>query len=318
MRPDTPTSGSVPPDVSVVLPAFNASATIEQALRSIQAQVNVRCETLVIDDGSTDGTAAVVRDLALPGVRLLCQERNQGVSVARNRGIALAQGEYIAFLDADDVWKPTKLERQLAVMRAHPAASLVSCECEGVAVDGRPIACTSYARLPWGRNGWKMLLRAGSFATPTVLCRRADLHRVGGFRPELRVGEDLDLWIRLACLGEVHVVAENLVTVYQLTTGLSHTQPLGEVRQVLPMIVAHVTEAGDRLTAPERRAILGTRHFDLGYRTYLDGHLREALPLFRRSAALGWRRTRSLVFLIDCATGGMLRRLRHGPSAPAT
>lgn len=108
-----------PPLVSVIVPAFNAEATLRATLQSVSAQTHTRLELLVVDDGSTDGTAALAERIGQTEPRLiLIRQANAGVAAARNAGLVVAQGEYVSWLDADDVWHPTKLARQLDVFAA--------------------------------------------------------------------------------------------------------------------------------------------------------------------------------------------------------
>ncbi|MGL6097742.1 MAG: glycosyltransferase family 2 protein, partial [Fimbriiglobus sp.] len=113
---------AVPPTVSVVIPCYNGAEFLPETLRSVLAQTVPVHEILVIDDGSTDDSAAVAEGFG-PPVRVIRQP-NQGESVARNRGIDEATGEWVAFLDADDLWEPTKTERQLAVLATSNAKAV--------------------------------------------------------------------------------------------------------------------------------------------------------------------------------------------------
>lgn len=123
------TARSEPLDVpvSVIIPAFNAERTIEETLVSARSQTHKALEIIVVDDGSTDGTAEIVAGHAASDPRIrLVQQRNEGVASARNRGISAASGEFIAPLDADDIWHPSKIERQLEVFAAEgPSTGLI-------------------------------------------------------------------------------------------------------------------------------------------------------------------------------------------------
>src|SRR5262245_28337071 len=115
------------PLVSVVIPAYNAEAYIATSLRSVTAQTYRNLEIIVVDDGSRDATATIVRSLAADDPRIkLQQQQNAGVAAARNRGIEASSGDLVAPLDADDLWQPSKIERQVAVMqRGSPKVGLV-------------------------------------------------------------------------------------------------------------------------------------------------------------------------------------------------
>ena len=108
--------------VSAVIPTFNRKALVLRALRSVYEQTQSVDEIIVVDDGSEDGTRAAIRD-EFPAVEILVQD-NRGVSAARNRGIAVASGSWIAFLDSDDEWKPSKIERQLGALAQQPSRCL--------------------------------------------------------------------------------------------------------------------------------------------------------------------------------------------------
>ena len=190
----------VGPTVSVVIPGYNAAVTIERALDSVYAQTydNI-IEIIVVDDGSTDVTADLVRDRH-PAVTLIQQE-NGGVSVARNTGVAASSGELIAFLDADDEWLPEKTEKHVAVMQTHPGLAL--CMCDSMPPD-EVIGHAEHHQSP--------RLHAITYRDATItsrgllrgcsvwLARRDVIERVP-FDPQLRRGEDFELTGRLAGLG---------------------------------------------------------------------------------------------------------------------
>ena len=117
------------PYVTVLIPAYNAAATIQRAVDSVLAQTYHDFEIVIVDDGSRDATAEIIAAYDSPAIRLLRLARNQGESGAMNEGIAVAKGELIAFLDADDEWLPTKLAKQVQALQANPNAVMVTCAC---------------------------------------------------------------------------------------------------------------------------------------------------------------------------------------------
>lgn len=194
--------------VSVVVPCFNAERWITATLASVQAQQWPALETIVIDDGSTDATAArVLREF--PQARLV-RQANAGVAAARNRGAALAQGEWIAFIDADDWWLPDKLRLQLEALRDAQPPSGLCCSAWSVWTSNAPepepdllekLAAQADDSAKWaGPSGWiyPQLLLDSQVWTSTVLVKRDLFMQAGGFDPSLRIGEDLDLWLRLS------------------------------------------------------------------------------------------------------------------------
>ncbi len=186
--------------VSVVIPTFNSASWVTQAIDSVLTQTSPPDEIIVVDDGSTDDTRsrlAPYRDR----VRYVHQE-NRGVAAARNRGIAASTGDMIAFLDADDIWHPRKLELQLQAMTDHPGLGLLgtaSYDWPGPA----PAQPESFPTRPVPLS-WRRLAVRNALTTSSVVVRRAAFERVGVFDPELRGPEDFDLWLRIA---EVYPVA---------------------------------------------------------------------------------------------------------------
>ena len=129
--------GARNPIVSVVIPIFNGAPFVAKAVESILAQGVSDVEIIVVDDGSTDGTQAVLAELATTAGIVWFQQDHGGPARSRNRGISEASGEFIALLDCDDVWLPGKLEAQLAIMRARPAVGVVHTDYEVVDEQGR-------------------------------------------------------------------------------------------------------------------------------------------------------------------------------------
>lgn len=245
------------PTVSVVMPAYQASATVATAIRSVLRQSWSDFELIVVDDGSTDATAEIVRATMDSRVRLLTQD-NSGPAAARNLGIKAAQAELIAFLDADDQWLPERLAVQL---RVAGQADLIYSDAFEVLPDGR---CRRYhervAPLPHGNADTLRWLVVNPNPVPllTVLVHAQPLRAVGGFDPKLFGVEDLDLWIRLAAAG------------YRF---LRVSEPLAEYR------VSSSSVSGDRVQMMQQEA----RAFE---------RLAPRLPAGTRSAAR--RRARRL------------------------
>ncbi len=193
------------PLVSVIIPAHNAEAFLDDCLSSVQGQSSdIAREVIVVDDGSSDATAAIASRHA--GVVCLTQP-HRGPSAARNAGISLARGEFIAFLDADDLWPMGKLAAQLTVLQAQPDAALALGDCRQFDADGmRP--CTQFEADRLGAAAWggevkipdayAHLLRENFITTGSVVARRKVLVETGGFAEDLQLVEDLDLWLRIA------------------------------------------------------------------------------------------------------------------------
>jgi glycosyltransferase involved in cell wall biosynthesis len=218
------------PDVSVVIPTHNRRRLLGQAARSALGQVGVEVEVVVVDDGSSDGTADAVACLGDDRVRLIRHRRPLGVAVARNAGAGAARGGWVALLDDDDLWAPDKLTRQLQAASAAGAgwvyAGVVEVDAEGRLLGGG--APPSPEELLAGLRR-RNLMPAGS---SNVVVRSDLLAASGGFDPRLRHLADWDLWLRLAGLGRPACVPAPLVA-YRLHHGqatLDTTGMLAEAR----------------------------------------------------------------------------------------
>lgn len=176
----------------MVVPAYNSARTIGAALKGAFGQTRPPAEVIVVDDGSRDETAEIVRR-EFPEVVLL-QQANSGPSAARNRAAETARGDWLAFLDADDVWLPDKLDVQLQALAAHGDCAMCSAEWVRDAHRAPPPP----ADPPLRRIRFEDILRLNRFQTSTVLVRREIWQAVGGFRPEIDGTEDWDFWMRAA------------------------------------------------------------------------------------------------------------------------
>jgi glycosyltransferase involved in cell wall biosynthesis len=180
--------------ISVVIPAFNSAAVLESAVRSVRAQDGFSSEIIVVDDGSTDSTPSILRKNAAKDLTVITQ-RNAGAGAARNAGIQAAHGEWIAFLDADDVWLPGKLDLQMSALAAHPDRSF--CYGDGLLRDRH--GEESLRRIRGVQTHLFLdLLQGPEFGVGSVIVRRSCFDRVGLFDTELRSGEDWDMWLRLS------------------------------------------------------------------------------------------------------------------------
>ncbi|MDA8271865.1 MAG: glycosyltransferase family A protein [Actinomycetota bacterium] len=204
------------PTLSVVVPTFNSQATIKAALESVYSQTIKPDEVLVIDDESSDNTCAIVTS-NFPEVRLM-KKQNGGPSSARNLGIRNARFEWIAFLDADDIWARDKNEIQLDEVARNPKAVLVACNWSDSAMALLDAETMRTRQLPSKKIWTSDILVLNRFQTSTVIARRAQLDQVHGFRSELDGAEDWDMWLRLSRLGEVVIIEEPLVY-YRDTNG---------------------------------------------------------------------------------------------------
>ncbi len=297
------------PKVSVVIPAFRAAALLPQAIASVAAQTMRDLEVLVVDDASGDDTADAAEGL-LRGHGLahavLRLAANGGPAAARNAGVAQARGDYVAFLDADDVWMPDKLALQVALLDAHPRVTLCGCQADWVDGAGRTIG-PLFENLPeLLPDGWRRLLWNCFVATPCAMARRADLG-LRPFDPALRVGEDRDLWIKLASNGAVGLVQPCMARILlgPDTFMATHTELVR--RCTWPMVERHLANFADTLTPFDRLRVRGSLHSQVG--KSLSGQPGRFLDSSRHllvAALSGYRPVDSLRHLAFTAPG-----LRH-------
>ncbi len=179
--------------MSVIIPTYNRSRMLREALESVRHQTVKDVEVIVVDDGSTDDTPHVVR--GFQGVIYLTQT-NQGVAAARNRGIRAAHGRYIAFLDSDDMWLPHKLEHQLDYLHNHPEAGLLYGRMWSYAVETPRQRRLDPPKV--ARNFDELLNGPNAVTSSTVIVRRECFETVGLFNPNLPASEDHELWLRIA------------------------------------------------------------------------------------------------------------------------
>jgi glycosyltransferase involved in cell wall biosynthesis len=192
--------------VSAVIPTFNRRREVAAAIASAQAQTRPLHEIIVVDDGSTDGTWEALQALASAAAApriVLHRQANAGPSAARNAGVRLAEGEFIAFLDSDDAWHAEKTARQLALFDESPSLALVGCPIQAAGVfRGRRLVDIGIERL----------LFRNYFPTPGVMVRREVLVALGGFSEDMRLCEDYELWLRVAARYPCLLLNEELIT----------------------------------------------------------------------------------------------------------
>lgn len=206
------------PDVSVVIPVYEQPELLAEALDSVAEQTYDDLEVVVVDDASSCDYDAVLARTDLD-VRLLVHDENRGAGAARNTGIEAARGTYVAFLDADDTWKRTKLERQRQVFEAgDDGLGLVYTGFVQYELDGTP-----WERLPnaAGDIYVRELERDRVHPTSTVMVRRACVDRAGGFDSTLPSRQDYDLWIRITEFYTVDYVDDILVEKREQPEGIS-------------------------------------------------------------------------------------------------
>jgi hypothetical protein len=320
-RPANPTQDAVPgevPLVSVVIPAYNCERFIRDAVDSALAQDYPAIEIIVVDDGSTDDTGAL---LASYGTRIrLLSQPNRGCAAARNKGVAHAHGRYIAFLDGDDAWSPWKIRYQIEALGkagyklAYSRFIVWHQEADGHYLpayrmfSAEGIAHVSDCALVTGCT-YEALLKDCMVWTSTVLVEKAVLDEAGGFDESLELGEDYDLWLRLSrvmpMLGLEQPTALYRQHPHSITRGARNTN-------YEYLVLNRALAAWGPGSAPEpgaMRARLARSMFNHGYSHYRGGNARIAALSFLQCMKHGDIGVKPLLlFLVCLAKATLVRR----------
>jgi glycosyltransferase involved in cell wall biosynthesis len=264
--------------VSVVIPSYNCAKFVTEAVESVLGQTYPVHELLVIDDGSTDDTKVQLEPYA-NRIRYIWKE-NGGVSSARNRGIKESTGDLVAFLDADDVWHPRKLELQISCLQKHPEIGLIGAKTISWPDSTFPEIPTEIPELE--KIPFENLVVQNYLGTSLIIIRREILDRVGEFDCQLRVAEDHDLWLRIARITEVANLPLRLGGYRHVVGSLSkHAQSMElGMRLVLNKLDASSAWNGKKSL---RRRAYAYFHLSCGLTYYQAGLFREAASQFLQS-----------------------------------
>ncbi len=206
--------GRLPPKVSVVLPTYNRGYIISRAIESILAQTFQDFELIIVDDGSSDNTERVVRTFTDPRIRYI-KELHRGGAAARNTGIFIAQGEFIAFQDSDDEWLPEKLARQVEAFRtAGPEIGVVYTGFWKNTKEGTRIYYPPASVRQKEGNIYEELLHGNFVTNQAAMVRRECFHQIGGYDESLPGMHELDLWLRMAKRYEFSYIPKGLVVTH--------------------------------------------------------------------------------------------------------
>lgn len=277
------------PTVSIIMPCYNAAAYLPRSVRSIQTQTFGDWELIAINDGSTDDTEGWLQRLDDPRVRWVSQD-NQGVSAARNAGLKLARGRYIAFLDADDAWASTFLENMIAALERRPQAVLAYCGWQNVGLPGP----RGQAFIPPNyENDDKAVTLFISCRWPihAALVRRAEVMSVGGFKGHLKNAEDYALWLELSTRGAL-VLVPRVLAFYHFHGDTQASSNLARAAlQHLAAQLDHLHHHPDfyqRLGRAKTREILYGELLKRAYECYWARKWVDARVLFRKVIKAGY------------------------------
>jgi glycosyltransferase involved in cell wall biosynthesis len=284
------------PLVSVIIPTYNSSAFVADAIRSAINQDYEPKEIIVVDDGSTDSTLEILKCFDNQEQIRVVTQVNAGAGAARNHGLKHAKGTYIAFLDSDDFWVPGKLRLQIEYLEEKPKVGAVSSKWLLWHADagGRfllpelPPVNKPFSTVPED-SGWiyTRLLLECRLLTSTLVLRRSVMEQVGGFDEDLVRGQDYDYWLRLSRASEIHKLDRELVLYRIHADNIAVKYP--NVNYELTVVQKSVSRWG--LTGPEGKTVpknelqrhLGELCFSFGYWHWKRGSFRIAHGAFRRS-----------------------------------
>lgn len=269
------------PLISVVIATFNRRELVAEAIRSVLAQTLPVDQVIVIDDGSTDGTEAALAQEFGQRIQYLWQE-NAGVSAARNRGIAIATGRYLTFLDSDDRWHPDKSRLQVAWLEEHTDYGMVLCDVLRIDELGQQIDILHRRNaIPRDGNVLAAVLLDPALVPASIMLRRKVVDSVGGFDTSLATGEDLDFHLRVARDWRIGVIELPLVTALRGHHGLSATA--GTYADYIRALEQFVTTIEGRLPAAQINVALSLAYRRCTRGLMLEGRWREALRFTGRA-----------------------------------
>lgn len=205
------------PKISIVIPTYNQSEYLQEAVESVLNQTYKNIEIIIVDDGSTDNTLGVVRSFDNNKI-IYIQQKNKGASSARNTGIKKANGEYIAFLDSDDLWLKNKLRKQIDFIKENPEIGLLGTGCYQMINIGKMIHKKIF---PFeNKILQKDLIKYNPFIQSSVMIRKNVFDDIGLYDEKFKESEDYDLWLRIAQKYKIANLPEALITKRYYEKGL--------------------------------------------------------------------------------------------------
>ncbi len=274
---------STPPLVSVVIPTYNHAHFIGTALQSLTDQTHDRWEAIVVNNYSIDNTIEIIDSFSDQRIRRVDFHNHGVIATARNVAIKQARGEYVAFLDSDDIWYPEKLARCVAALEA---GSDLVCHGERWVKEGTVLREVSYG--PMARAKYNKLLYEGNcLSTSATVVRKSIIEKVNGFseEPAINIAEDYDLWLRIARLTERFVFLPEMLGEFRIHSGNSSGAPLRAAKAELAVLERHFQHDNDigwllQVRRQRRRALV---HYAAGRAFQLSGIPRSALACFKQA-----------------------------------
>ena len=299
--------------VSVIIPTYNCARYIGEAIDSVLNQTYRGFEIIVADDGSTDNTKDILKPYINDELIHYIYQPNHGPSAARNTGINVARGEYIAFLDADDLWVPTKLEKQVNFLDNNMNVALVFSDVclfdeTGIMSDsflkdkkklkGIPISSDSSIGGVFARNIFDDLLQENFIPTKTVVVRKNCIEEVGGFDETLFSVEDLDMWLRISRAYEIGYIKGSLAQKRQHNANIGSNQKLALESKI--RVLNKMLKMYSGLSLFERKLIKrgrGFTYFCIGYQHFSEQMYNISRKYFSKSIRQNPLQLKSYLYL---------------------
>jgi glycosyltransferase involved in cell wall biosynthesis len=286
--------------VTTVIPVYNGAEYVSAAIDSALMQRGIKQQVIVVDDGSTDETPRRLE--AFKNHIQVIRQPNRGLSAARNVGIQAAEGELVAFLDADDVWCQDKLARQVAALRDAPEASMV--HSRTVSWDAGSGGESEFVKAPsqdYRGDCFAKLYQANAICVSSVMVKTTWLRKLGGFDEQILrpTTQDYDLWLRIASRSQLQFVEEK-GTLYRRHLHNASKQTLMMLEDHIYVIQKALSYGYERLCRElgRRKALLrlANLYFELGYFHYGQGNIRSAKTCFQSSLRYGHLDSRNVLF----------------------
>ncbi|MCM3409749.1 glycosyltransferase family 2 protein [Metabacillus litoralis] len=289
-------------DVTVVIPLYNKEHYIKRAVQSVLSQTIQTFEIVIIDDGSTDNSYNKVAEIGDPRIRVI-QQKNAGASAARNRGIEEAKTDLIAFLDADDEWKPTFLETVFRLIEKYPVAGAYATAYQIILKNGRKITpiIESIPKTPWEgliRQYSKCVLRDLPVISSGVIVPKKTFEKVGLFAINHHHGEDQDMWFRISIHDHIAYSHTNQVTYYR---GLPNSMcTILYTPQPYPIIetIKNIIESKEVVASSELKEYLVKLELDYADRLIKTNRFKEGLSLVKGISTKRYKVKKLNIFLL--------------------
>lgn len=289
--------------VTVVMPCYNAAPFVEEAVISVLGQSHLETELVVVDDGSTDNSTAIVEQLAMtnPGRVRLLHQKQQGPYVARNLGLAQASGEFVAFLDADDWWREDLLEKLHAALLTNSSAALAYCGWQNTGLEGgrgEPYVPPNYEQ---GDKAERFLQAASPWPIHAALVRRHAVDVIGGFQTYLPTCMDYDFWLRIGMSHPIILVPEVMAFYRHHQGGQIISKQWRQAKNVWTVkktFARQCPELIKNISDKKLRTLIGGGLLRRGYDNYWRRDLVSARHIFRLALRTGNWGARDLRYLL--------------------